>query len=70
VDLVAGGLADTTGGLAAVGELLLAREPRGGEMGQAKENGALGQTITVINQDSKKAISAKVIGPGQVEVVF
>jgi flagella basal body P-ring formation protein FlgA len=39
-------------------------------LGQAKENGALGQTITVINQDSKKTISAKVIGPGQVEVVF
>ncbi|MDR2461234.1 MAG: flagellar basal body P-ring formation chaperone FlgA [Deltaproteobacteria bacterium] len=39
-------------------------------LGQAKENGALGQTISVINQDSKKTISAKVIGPGQVEVVF
>jgi flagella basal body P-ring formation protein FlgA len=39
-------------------------------LGQARENGALGQTITVTNQDSKKNISAKVIGPGQVEVVF
>lgn len=39
-------------------------------LGQARENGALGQTITVINQDSKKAVSGKVIGPGQVEVVF
>jgi flagella basal body P-ring formation protein FlgA len=39
-------------------------------LGQAKESGALGQTIAVINQDSKKTISAKVIGPGQVEVIF
>jgi flagella basal body P-ring formation protein FlgA len=39
-------------------------------LGQAKENGALGQTISVINQDSKKTIAAKVVGPGQVEVIF
>jgi flagella basal body P-ring formation protein FlgA len=39
-------------------------------LGQAKEDGALGQTISVVNRDSKKTISAKVIGPGQVEVVF
>ncbi|MDR2613131.1 MAG: flagellar basal body P-ring formation chaperone FlgA [Deltaproteobacteria bacterium] len=39
-------------------------------LGQAREDGALGQTISVMNQDSKKTISAKVIGPGQVEVVF
>jgi flagella basal body P-ring formation protein FlgA len=39
-------------------------------LGQAKQDGALGQTISVINQDSKKTISAKVIGPGMVEVVF
>jgi flagella basal body P-ring formation protein FlgA len=39
-------------------------------LGQAREDGALGQTIAVMNQDSKKTISAKVIGPGQVEVVF
>jgi flagella basal body P-ring formation protein FlgA len=39
-------------------------------LGQAREDGALGETITVINQDSRKTISAKVIGPGQVEVVF
>ncbi|MDR3154327.1 MAG: flagellar basal body P-ring formation chaperone FlgA [Deltaproteobacteria bacterium] len=39
-------------------------------LGQAREEGALGQTISVMNQDSKKVISAKVIGPGQVEVVF
>jgi flagella basal body P-ring formation protein FlgA len=39
-------------------------------LGQAREDGSLGQTIAVMNQDSKKTISAKVIGPGQVEVVF
>ncbi|MDR1085462.1 MAG: flagellar basal body P-ring formation chaperone FlgA [Deltaproteobacteria bacterium] len=39
-------------------------------LGQAKQDGALGQTIAVINQDSKKTISGKVIGPGMVEVVF
>jgi flagella basal body P-ring formation protein FlgA len=39
-------------------------------LGQAREDGALGQTISVMNQDSKKTISAKVIAPGQVEVVF
>jgi flagella basal body P-ring formation protein FlgA len=39
-------------------------------LGQAKENGALGQTITVMNMDSKKNISARVIGPSQVEVIF
>jgi flagella basal body P-ring formation protein FlgA len=39
-------------------------------LGQAKQDGALGQTIGVINQDSKKTISAKVIGPGMVEVKF
>jgi flagella basal body P-ring formation protein FlgA len=38
--------------------------------GQARQDGALGQTIGVVNQDSKKTISAKVIGPGMVEVVF
>jgi flagella basal body P-ring formation protein FlgA len=39
-------------------------------LGQARENGALGQTISVINLDSKKTISAVVAGPGQVEVIF
>ncbi|MDR1577960.1 MAG: flagellar basal body P-ring formation chaperone FlgA [Deltaproteobacteria bacterium] len=39
-------------------------------LGQAKQDGALGQTIAVINQDSKKTISGKVIGPGMVEVMF
>jgi flagella basal body P-ring formation protein FlgA len=39
-------------------------------LGQAKEDGALGQTISVVNMDSKKIVLAKVIGPGQVEVLF
>jgi flagella basal body P-ring formation protein FlgA len=39
-------------------------------LGQARESGALGQTISVMNLDSRKSISARVIGPGQVEVVF
>jgi flagella basal body P-ring formation protein FlgA len=39
-------------------------------LGQARQDGALGQTINVLNQDSKKTISAKVIGPSMVEVVF
>jgi flagella basal body P-ring formation protein FlgA len=39
-------------------------------LGQARQDGALGQTITVVNQDSKKVISGRVIGPGQVEVIF
>jgi flagella basal body P-ring formation protein FlgA len=38
--------------------------------GQARQDGGLGQTISVVNQDSKKTIPAKVIGPGMVEVVF
>ncbi|MDR0621173.1 MAG: flagellar basal body P-ring formation chaperone FlgA [Deltaproteobacteria bacterium] len=39
-------------------------------LGQARQDGALGQTISVLNQDSKKTISAKVIGPSLVEVIF
>ncbi|MDR1567304.1 MAG: flagellar basal body P-ring formation chaperone FlgA, partial [Streptococcaceae bacterium] len=39
-------------------------------LGQARQDGAMGQTISVLNQDSKKTISAKVIGPSIVEVVF
>jgi flagella basal body P-ring formation protein FlgA len=39
-------------------------------LGLARQDGSLGQTITVLNQDSKKTISAKVIGPNLVEVVF
>jgi flagella basal body P-ring formation protein FlgA len=39
-------------------------------LGQARQDGALGQTISVLNHDSKKTISAKVIGPNLVEVIF
>jgi flagella basal body P-ring formation protein FlgA len=39
-------------------------------LGLSRQDGALGQTISVVNQDSKKTISAKVIGPGMVEVVY
>ncbi|MDR2349531.1 MAG: flagellar basal body P-ring formation chaperone FlgA [Deltaproteobacteria bacterium] len=39
-------------------------------LGQARESGSLGDTIAVVNLDSKKTISAKVAGPGQVEVIF
>ncbi|MDR1111563.1 MAG: flagella basal body P-ring formation protein FlgA [Deltaproteobacteria bacterium] len=39
-------------------------------LGLARQDGALGQTISIVNQDSKKTISAKVIGPSLVEVVF
>lgn len=38
--------------------------------GQAKQDGALGETISVVNVNSKKTISARVIGPNQVEIVF
>ncbi|MDR1111691.1 MAG: flagellar basal body P-ring formation chaperone FlgA, partial [Deltaproteobacteria bacterium] len=37
-------------------------------LGLARQDGALGQTISIVNQDSKKTISAKVIGPSLVEV--
>jgi flagella basal body P-ring formation protein FlgA len=39
-------------------------------VGQSRQDGALGQTISVVNQDSKKTIAARVIGPGMVEVVY
>jgi flagella basal body P-ring formation protein FlgA len=39
-------------------------------LGLSRQNGALGQTISVVNQDSKKTIAARVIGPGMVEVVY
>jgi flagella basal body P-ring formation protein FlgA len=39
-------------------------------LGLSRQDGSLGQTISVVNQDSKKTISAKVIGPGMVEVVY
>jgi flagella basal body P-ring formation protein FlgA len=38
--------------------------------GQAREDGAIGDTITVTNLGSKKNVSGRVVGPGQVEVVF
>ncbi len=38
--------------------------------GQARQDGALGETITVTNLDSKKNINARVIGPSTVEVIF
>ncbi|MDR1043634.1 MAG: flagellar basal body P-ring formation chaperone FlgA [Candidatus Adiutrix sp.] len=38
--------------------------------GQAKQDGALGETITLLNLDSKKTVSGRVIGPSQVEIVF
>ena len=38
--------------------------------GVSKQDGALGDTVSVINQDSKKTVAGKVIGPGQVEIIF
>ena len=38
--------------------------------GVSKQDGALGDTISVINQDSKKTVAGKVIAPGQVEIIF
>ena len=38
--------------------------------GQARQDGALGETISVVNVNSKKVITARVIGPNQVEIVF
>lgn len=38
--------------------------------GQAKQDGALGDTINVTNLDSKKSIAARIIGPNTVEVIF
>lgn len=38
--------------------------------GQARQDGALGETITVINLSSRKTISGRVIGTGQVEIPF
>ncbi|MDL2227084.1 flagellar basal body P-ring formation chaperone FlgA [Deltaproteobacteria bacterium OttesenSCG-928-M10] len=38
--------------------------------GQARQDGALGDTINVTNLDSKKNISARIIGPNTVEVIF
>jgi len=38
--------------------------------GEAKADGVTGDTITVTNLTSKKNIRARIIGPGQVEVIF
>ncbi|MDR2935432.1 MAG: flagellar basal body P-ring formation chaperone FlgA [Candidatus Adiutrix sp.] len=38
--------------------------------GEAKADGALGDTIAVINLSSKKSVRGRVVGPGQVEVIF
>ena len=38
--------------------------------GQAKQDGALGDTITITNLNSKKTVTGKVIGPSQVEIIF
>ncbi|MDR0881732.1 MAG: flagellar basal body P-ring formation chaperone FlgA [Candidatus Adiutrix sp.] len=40
------------------------------DSGLAKQDGALGETIPVLNQSSKKTISGRIIGPNQVEIVF
>jgi flagella basal body P-ring formation protein FlgA len=36
--------------------------------GEAKESGAFGDVITVVNVQSKKVLQATVIGPGRVSV--
>jgi flagella basal body P-ring formation protein FlgA len=36
--------------------------------GEAQQAGRLGQTIPVQNVDSKKTLSARVVGPGAVEI--
>lgn len=38
--------------------------------GQARQDGAMGEVISVINVNSKKVVSARVIGPNQVEIIF
>ncbi|MDR2947389.1 MAG: flagellar basal body P-ring formation chaperone FlgA [Candidatus Adiutrix sp.] len=38
--------------------------------GQAKEGGALGDTISILNLSSKKTVTGRIIGPDQVEIVF
>ncbi|MGL4208194.1 MAG: flagellar basal body P-ring formation chaperone FlgA [Candidatus Adiutrix sp.] len=38
--------------------------------GQARQDGALGDTISVTNLSSQKTISARIIGPSQVEILF
>lgn len=38
--------------------------------GQAKQDGALGDTIAIINLSSKKTVAGRVTGPNQVEIIF
>jgi len=38
--------------------------------GEAKADGALGDTITVTNLSSKKNVRGRIVGPGKVEVIF
>lgn len=38
--------------------------------GQARQDGALGDTVSVTNLGSKKNVSGRVIGPNMVEIVF
>ena len=38
--------------------------------GEAKADGALGDTITIMNMNSKKNVRGRIVGPGRVEVVF
>jgi flagella basal body P-ring formation protein FlgA len=52
--------------------LLIARQGNlnASTTGEAKGDGALGDTITVINLSSKKSVRGRIVGPGQVEVLF
>lgn len=38
--------------------------------GMSKTGGAMGQSITVLNEDSKKEVRARIVGPGTVRVEF
>ena len=38
--------------------------------GQARQDGALGDTISILNINSKKTVTGLVVGPKQVEVIF
>lgn len=38
--------------------------------GQARQDGALGDTIAIVNLSSKKTVAGRVTGPNQVEIIF
>lgn len=38
--------------------------------GEARQDGTLGETISILNTNSKKIISGRITGPGQVEIIF